>query len=336
MSLCRKWATVAITGLALGLSAFAQESTTTTSVPAPENADTISNSAAVYATFQGDVTDVKTTPFGSATDIESALNNLGGQNADELTKGWIAYSALIASQNDEFRASVRDIESFYGRDVMVTGLRNDVRYARTLSGGNDALAAALSAMIADQDHIDGAAAYVKEQAYSLQGTGWAKARIGNSGRLADALNSASSIGREARPTMLAAFSAPDIDAVLAQAGVSGAGSLWTDVSGAASTIRLPAIATSFSQDQVTIATGKEPIADRIATLAAYRIIGEEDDGSATIHSAMSERTTRNCVKTAQLNLQQCVAAAHQQFEVPFCIGEHALAEIGTCIGDVAE
>lgn len=338
MTTTKNWTLSAIAGLALSFTAAAQDTaavTPTAAVAPPAKADMISNQAAVYATFQADVTDVKTTPFASAGDINDALNNLGGHNADHLSKGWIAYSALIASQNPDYRAAVRDIESFYGRDVLETGLRNDVRYARTLAGGDDAVAASLSAVLADSQHINGAASFVKEQAYSLQGSGWAKARIRNSSAVADRLNSAAASGRDAAPAMLAAFSAPDIDSILGQAGSSGAPSLWEGISGAASTVKFPAINASFNSNRSRIAPGKEPIADRIATLAAYRIIGAEASGATAVHTAMSDRSTRNCLRTAHLNLQQCVAAAHQQYEVPFCIGEHALADIGQCIGDVA-
>ena len=60
------------------------------------------------------------------------------------------------------------------------------------------------------------------------------------------------------------------------------------------------------------------------------------DPAATgqISAAMSERKTQACMNMANLNLQQCVAAANQQYEVPFCIGEHALADVGKCIGGV--
>ena len=79
--------------------------------------DASSESAAVYATYQSEVTDVKTKPLSSAGDIDHALNSLGGHNPDQLSKGWISYSALIASQDPEYRAAVRDIADFYGRDA---------------------------------------------------------------------------------------------------------------------------------------------------------------------------------------------------------------------------
>ncbi len=314
-------AVFAISGMAAG--AFAQ------------TGDTISNSAAVYATYQSDVTDVKAKPLASAGDIDNALNSLGGHNPDQLSKGWIAYSALIASQDPEYRAAVRDIEGFYGRDVLTSGLANDVRYARSLSGGDNAVSAALAATEADSRRLNSAAAYVKEQAYSLQASGWAKAKIGNSRAKATVLGGHQADGVAAKPALITAFSAADIDSVLAQAGVSGAPSLWDNVSSAASAIRFPtAITSGLDLNRKRVKYGKEPVADQIATLAALRVIGEEPADSSRLSSAMTERETKGCLNMANLNLQQCVAAANQQYEVPFCIGEHALSDVGKCIGGV--
>jgi len=149
---------------------------------APQS-DPLARAAALYATYQGDVTDVQAKGFTSAQDIDATLTNLGGHNPEQLTQGWMAYSALVAAQNPEFRAAVLDIEGYYGRDMLMTGMQNDVRYARTLSGGNDAVNQALTAVDADSRRLIGAAAYVKEQAYSLQAAGWAKGRVGNSGAI---------------------------------------------------------------------------------------------------------------------------------------------------------
>ena len=75
-----------------------------------EQSDPLAKAAALYATYQGEVTDVKTNGFSSARDIENSLNNLGGHNPEQLTQGWMAYSALVAAQNPEFRAAVLDNE----------------------------------------------------------------------------------------------------------------------------------------------------------------------------------------------------------------------------------
>ncbi|MFN3214189.1 MAG: hypothetical protein ACE37M_13880 [Henriciella sp.] len=303
------------------------------SATAPQS-DPLAKAAALYATYQGDVTDVKSNGFSSAGDIEDSLNNLGGHNPEQLTQGWMAYSALVAAQNPEFRAAVLDIEGYYGRDMLMSGMQNDIRYARTLSGGNAAVNQALTAVKADSSRLIGAAAFVKEQAYSLQGSGWAKGRLGNSKAKATSLFASTQTGIPARGSLVQAMHAPEISTVLSQAGQSGAPSVWESVSGAASTIRVPSAVTSFGQSN-RIARGKEPIADRITTLAAYRVLNADPSVAGSMRQAMSERETQACLNMANLNLQQCVAAAHKHYEVPFCIGEHALSDIGKCIGKVS-
>lgn len=293
--------------------------------------DNISKSAAVYATYQSAVTDAKTSTMNSAGDIDSTLNNLGGHNADSLTKGWIAYSAMVASQNSEYRAAIRDIESYYGRDTLMNGLKLDPRYARTLNGGNSAVAAAASASTADARRLSSAAAQVKEQAYSLQGAGWAKAKIGDSGAKATALDGKQRSGQSAKGNLVNALGASDIDNALRSAGQSGAPSLWESVSSSVSSIRLPSGIRSSMTSRHGARPGNEQVADQIATLAAYRVMGSSAANSSDVYTAMNEQGTSSCMKMAQLNLQQCVAASHQQFEVPFCIGEHALADVGKCI-----
>lgn len=329
-------AIAAITGLAL--QASAQMVT-----PAPQQvssqtgdlSDPLARAAALYATYHGDVTDVKTGSFGSARDIDQSLTNLGGHNPDQLSQGWMAYSALVAAQNPEFRAAVIDIEGYYGRDMFVTGLKNDPRYARTLSGGNQAVSSSLTAVDADSRRLIGAAAYVKEQAYSLQGAGWAKGKVRNSSATANGLLASTRTGIPARNSMVRAMASPDINTVLSKAGQSGSPSVWESVTSAASTIRVPAFTAKLAP-QTRIARGKEPIADRITTLAAFRIIGSDPSSAQSMRVAMQDRETAGCLNMANLNLQQCVAAAHNHYEVPFCIGEHALSDVGKCIGTVTQ
>lgn len=335
-----KLAIAAIAGLGFaGLSATAQivsQPSQPTATPAASPSagvnDPLSRAAAVYATYHGDVTDVKTKGFGNAGDIDRSLTNLGGHNPDLLTQGFLSYSALVASQDPEYRAALRDQESYYGRQMLLDGLKNDVRYARSLNGGDGAVVSSLSAVSADSRRLIGAAAYVKEQAYSLQGAGWAKGKVGDSNAIANGLLASTQRGIPARGAMVRAMSSPEINGVLTQAGQAGSPSVWESVTSAASAIRVPTFVSKFGTKK-RIAYGQEPIADRISTLAAYRILNAE---AAPMRTAMSERTTKGCLNMANLNLQQCVAAAHKHYEVPFCIGEHALSDVGKCIGKVAQ
>lgn len=327
-------AIVAIAGLSLSASAQLVTPATSGTTAPQARSDAMSRAAATYATYHGDVTDVKTNGFNSANDIDDALTNLGGHNSDLLTNGWMAYSALIAAQDSEFRAAVMDIQDFYGRDVLMTGLKNDVRYARSLNGGTNAFGASLTAINADSRRLINTAALVKEQAYSLQGAGWAKGKVGNSGARADLLLAKTNSGIPARGALVSAFSDPSIDNVLQAAGQTGSGSVWEAVNGVATAIRVPTFASRFGTSRA-VARGQEPVADAITTLAAYRILGADPSSETAVRSAMQERETSNCVKSAQLNLMQCVAAAYKHYEVPFCIGEHALSDVGKCIGKVS-
>jgi hypothetical protein len=310
------------TGLAMGASA--------------QSGDTISKSAAVYATYQADVTDAKSKNLASAGDIDTALNNLGGHNSDQLTKGWIAYSALIASQDPEFRAAVKDSERHYGRQRVITGLQNDPRFAYRDLRGINGVSSALSATDADSRRLKSAAVSMKEQGFTLQSHGWAKAKIGNSKGKAQSLDSAQKRGRAAKGNLVSALGASDIDTILRGAGASGAPSLWDNVSGAASAIRVPPAVRSGFSSRKRIKSGKQPVADQIATLAAYRVLGASAQTGSQVHTAMAQRETSGCIKMAQLELQSCVAGAYQQYEVPFCISEHALSDVGQCIGGVSQ
>ncbi|WP_139792297.1 hypothetical protein [Henriciella litoralis] len=308
---------------------------TTTTYSAP---DAISSAAAIYANFHDHVTDLKQNDFSNADEIQEALSALGTQNSDQLARGWVAYSALVASQDPEFRAAVRDIEGFYGPDTVAQGLQNNVRFARSLNGGNSAVRAALSATEADSIRLKSTAEIVKEQAYSLQASSWAKGKMGNSGAVATRLRADSLVTRPPRSDLATTFSAPNIDNVLATAGKSGQSSFWDKLGGASrSVINLPTITSPFSRSsEKKLAYGKEPVADQIATLAAYRIIGNDGLHVTPAPTTMSDSETAACLNMAQLNLQQCIAATHQHFEVPFCIGEHALADVGRCISKVSQ
>jgi len=303
---------------------------------AASDPDPISEGAAVYATFHSDVSDVRNRPLASASDIETTLTNLGGQNPDKLSSGWLAYSAMITAQDPKYRESVRDIASFYGEESLRLGLRNDVRYARTLDGGTDAVTSALGATEADSRRLSGAGAYVKEQAYSLQGTSWAKARVPNTDALINRMRTTAIAGRPVPSEINTAFGQTDIDAILSRAAGNSSESLWDGVTEAAGAVKFPDLSLGYSGRDPRIRAGKEPVADKIATLAAYRILGAEETSAADMRNALKERTTKNCLNMAQLNLHQCVAAAHKQYEVPFCIGEHALTDVGECIGDVTQ
>ena len=304
--------------------------------PAPQK-DAISKAAAVYGTYQGAVTDYKQSSLKSIEDIDRALEELGGHNAGQLSKGWISYSALVASQNPEFRAALNESVSHYGRDRILLGMQKNYGYARSLKGGETAVNAAISAMDADARRIRTIGRNAKEQARVLQGTtSWAEVKVRNGGKKAEGIFAKTQIGMPISGNVLSAMTDANANNNFAKAGSSGAPSLWDGLSSAASTVRFPAISGTRSYSQKRLSGRQLETANRIATLAAYRSIGATQNAESAVLTAMADQEASSCANMANLHLQMCISTAYTYEELPFCIADHALKDMGDCIGAVAE
>ena len=296
--------------------------------------DPVSEKAAVYMTYQSDADEVGDNPFKSSGDIDAALATLGSYNADQLTRGWISYSALVASQDPDFRANVRDIEAFYGRDRVVNSFASGGGYARSLKGGDDAVGAAIAVTDEDLARLYSNAAIVKEQGYSLQGYGWAKSRIRDGSKRAENVKLLQGKGQAADNLILAALVAPSTTP-LSDTNAAGVTTAVATASDVATAVRLPSFLTGgFTGGKKKVKYGKEPVANQIASVAALRILGADSVEEAKLSRVMLEPTVQSCMKMQNLQLQGCVAGVGQEFEVPHCISQHALAEIADCLGAV--
>lgn len=294
--------------------------------------DTISENAAVYMTYQSDSDDVAAKPFKSAGDLDSALNTLGSYNADQLTRGWMAYSALVASQDPEFSATVRDIEAFYGREPVMKSFAAGNNYARSLKGGDNAVGGAIAVTDGDLPRLYSNAAVIKEQGYSLQGYGWAKSRIRDGGKRAETVKVLQGKAKPADNLIVAALTGPAPLSDTTKTGVINAAATADDMAGA---VRLPAfLTTGFTGNRQKVKYGKEAVANQIASLAAMRVIGANSVDQTRLSKVMMEPGVQSCLKMQNLQLQGCVAGVGQEFELPHCISQHTLTEVADCLGSV--
>ena len=310
-----------------------------TSTAAARQSDPIARAAAFYGTYQKDVGELQSRGLNSVADVDNALNTLAGQNPAQLSRGWLGYASLVASQSPELRTSVREVVAAYGRDGISTGMVKDPGYVRrVLGGGNSAVSLGLAATSADSRRLQRTADYFREQAYSLQAQGWAKKKLGSAqmNSKVDSLIAASRSERAARGNIVTAFASPNIDGALQQAGNSGAPSLWDGVVDAASGIRFPSLRNpSLRASRNTVKRGHERTADQVATLAAYRIMGVDAQNASQVRQALGEGPMRGCVSKAQLNINQCVAANSFPFETVDCIGKHAIGEVSECFASAS-
>ncbi|MAI90320.1 hypothetical protein [Ponticaulis sp.] len=310
----------------------------------PPDPDLLAQSAIAYGSFQNDVTTLKI-ELESQADIATALDTLGTHNSESLAAGWLAYSALLASRSEAYEEGVLQAADAYGRERLLLGMRNDPTYALSIRGADDAMDLVLGATDSDARRLDVAGQYIREQAYSLQQLGWARARLpGLPADDARILREAAEIGRPEAQQIRDLFISSDVDSVLANASsLGGSSSLWDTVSAASAGLELPGIGeiqpaapapAYLPQGDYQIADDHRRTGGNIATLAALQILEETNSENEFLAAGLNDAQTQVCFETAHMNLLQCVSASRNVFERPFCIGVHALIDVGECVGSL--
>ena len=300
------------------------------------------SAAAAYGEYQSEVSTIQSTPLKSSNELDKALNTFGAQNPDQLSSGWIAYSAMVAAQDKDFAAAVRDIDGYYGRERVMTGMRNDVGYARTLKGGEKALQNALAVNSKDAGRISSAAAFVKDQAYKLQDVTWGKSRLKDAGGVAGKLKVNAKTVKPVTDAAQKLFAGPDLNVVLASAQGQGADtSVWDEIS--VFTASAPAAALNTlvpggvgSSSALKVEPKRESTANRIVTLAAFHVLEADATNKDDVKAAMKDKPTFDCIDWSQLQLQACVSAAYTRADLSFCLAEHAIGDAGACFSNVAK
>lgn len=295
------------------------------------------SAAAHYGEYQGEVTGISSAPLKGANELDKALNTFGAQNPDQLSSGWIAYSAMVAAQDKEFAAAVKDIDAYYGRERVMTGFRNDVGYARTLKGGEGALQDALSANSRDAGRISSAAAFVKGQAYKLQDVAWGKSRLKDASGVASSLKLNAKTTKPIADAAQKLFAGPDLGVVLSNS--SGDKSVWDKVSVLATAPTAALTSTGVipaAKAPLKVEPKREGTANRIVTLAAFHVLEAEKTNKDDVKSAMRDKMTFDCIDWSQLQLQACVSAAYTRADLSFCLAEHAIGDQGQCFSEVAK
>lgn len=319
--------------------------------PASPNPDKrmLPTTAAAYGEYQGEVSTIMSKELSSAADLDKALNTFGAPNPNQLSSGWISYSAILAAQNKEFVDAVRDIDGYYGRERVMTGMRNDIGYARSLKGGEAALQSALAVNSKDSGRISSAGAFVKEQSYKLQNVAWGKTKVKDPNGSIKALKASANGTRPVTDAAQKLFAGPDLNVILASAAASpsNAGSIWDKVSVFAAS----APATAFSAlSPVTAASTALKVdpkyagtANRMVTLAAFHAIEADKTNTDDVKAAMNDSMSVVCLEEAQMQLFSCVSAAHVRSDLTFCLARHGLKlpgedvrSMGGCFSEIAK
>ena len=303
--------------------------------PAAEAADgNLQTAVTAYAAYQNDVSELRAGTMRTADDLEHALDRVARHNRDELTRGWVAYGSSIASQSPAFVQGVRDAANYYGRDAVIWAVTVDPSYSRGLRGGQEATRLLLDSANADAARIVAVADRYQELAYSLQRQRWANTVAPQQ---AARVQRVRSLGREGAPDdAVPATWAPrlTVAALSVQPGSDpnayGGRRVWDAVRGGTEVVEVAAPAGAFRVNH----TRGEAL-DRMTAVAALQALDAVDANQSAVSRLIADPRSRDCFEMAQLQLYQCMSAARFRYENAFCLGQHGLRDIGTCIGAVA-
>ena len=304
----------------------------------PFEADAILKAAAAYADFQFRTDALRTLDLSGPDKMQAAIEQYAPINAHTLGRGGLAYKAIVAARAPEFRASILDLEAFYGRDRVLTGLRNDWSYARQIDGAEEALDYALRAAKADARRLSGVANSVKQRSYDLQKQSWARAKLNDGVGRADKVADLSRVRPAPSGEAIELFAEPALPDHLRQAGAVGVRSVWD---GIRTFLRAPLQVASLTSPSQTpmraplLKDTRQGSADRILTLAAFAILDGADDRPDDIERLLSDVNATDCLEKAQIQMSQCLTAVHFRYEQPFCLSEHAVADVGRCVSSLS-
>lgn len=266
----------------------------------------ITDAASIYVTFIREVGTIERA-FNSPEAIQAAIRKGAAYEPTQLSRGMIAYGAVLALQSPEFVAGVRQFAADpVQREEVVAQILADPAYAATLPGADHAAGLIVATLGADIAALAPLGEAIKEDAYTIQERNdprrrWATTPVADRpARL------------ESAKTLSATRMLPSPTESLRLHGAAHAGTGLSLAEGRRGPPYTPAVVHSLA----------------IAALAALGAGGEEH--RAQTEALIVESNSEFCFNMSKLNLFQCLAASRPNYEDMFCVGQHIVADIAQC------
>lgn len=266
----------------------------------------VTEAAAVYVAFVKEVGSIKA-GFSDAESIQAAIRKGAAYEPGQLSRGMIAYGAILALQSPEFIQGVRTFANDpQQRAMMINLINQDSAYAAGIPGAEAAAGVIVSTMGTDIAALHTIAEAVEGDAYKIQERtdprrAWATVPIAN---------------RDVRLARAKSLSAERMNhsneeaARLMQAATTGQGIA----------VQAPKIAPPYTQ----------PVVNSLA-IAALAVLGAAgDDNRAKTEALSVESNSEFCLNMSKLNLFQCLAASRPSYEDMFCVGRHIVRDLSQC------
>jgi hypothetical protein len=275
-------------------------------LPPPPPAIALSNSvlqsAANYQAYMNGVAAIKA-DFKSGQDVAQSLRQGDRYDPQALLQGAIAYSAVVALQDQAFVGSLRTFAADPdSREQMTRQIIADPNYVTAIKGADTAAGLIIATLMDQGRKVEAAGEAVKQSAYDIQHQAWSKELVADRDqRLADAK---STVGMEM-------LSSSDDVTLLHQEAV---GAQPMALTGQAATPPFP------------------PVVVRALAVAALAALGQAgDDNIALVKPIMADQASGACLNMAKLNLYQCLAVSRPHYEDVFCLGQHVMMDTGQCV-----
>ncbi|MEO7026516.1 MAG: hypothetical protein ABI056_03085 [Caulobacteraceae bacterium] len=264
--------------------------------------DRILADAAAYSAYLGRAS--ATSPgFADAAAVAHALRDGAAYEPKALVRGAIAYAAIAALEDADFISEIRAAGTTPDyRHAMAGYILSNPAYVFLFKHSDGAAGLAREALGGAGLKLYLAGKSVKIASFTIQHQGWSKQDV------------ADRPGRLAAMESFADSPMPSADEEV--------GPLQRAATGAAPlSITAPPAEPPYT-----------PLVARALQLAAIAAIGEAGNEAYDALTALTEEDdTAACLHMAKLNFHQCLAVAKPNYEDVFCLGQHAMADTGSCL-----
>lgn len=266
----------------------------------------VAEAASIYVTFMREAAMIEP-GFTSAAAIQDAIRRGAAYEPAQLSRGMIAYGAILALQSPEFVQGVRTYAPDPAvRQQVVARIVADPAYAATLPGADAAAGLIIDTIGRDSAAMLLIADAVEEDAYTIQGRGdprrrWATVPVADR-----------SVRLEGAKALSAVNMLPSAEESARLFAAANTGSGLSLSSAQAGPPYTPAVVRALA----------------VAALAALGAGG--DDARANTEALTVEQNSEFCLNMSKLMLFQCLAASRPSYEDMFCIGRHVARDLATC------
>jgi len=274
----------------------------------------IEYAAQPYIQFREDIDFVSSNIPQDSDSMREAHLRLASHDTKSMAGSWVAYAAMIAADSPAFAKEIEKQVKSKGAEAFAAELEANPGLIRNLKGADQAIASIMTFAASDAGKIRSTGdAYISE-AYDMQKVAWARKTIAETGM-------------------------ERVDAALSFAAKRE----WPTYSGRqvvrtkAGSIRPNLVSyASWSNDWAGEAKAADPAVRPGTIVTKALVLGAHYAMNTATQQHMASfatsRKSERCFTNAKMNLDQCIAATRTPYEEAFCLGQHALNDMSSCVG----